>query len=241
MQQINLNNVDWQKVTLIGLVLIAFSCLFLKCSNEENNRTAIALDKKKIEKAQQENISLIHNIDLLKSREQKFNDTISFLDKQNQSHVTDILNLSKQIIVKQAEIKRYSSSDIANYFKDNYNVPEAVKTTSEGTCLKDTVSRLVINDIVAGQGAKAELKITRNILGNTNKIVSSKDSLLNLKQGQINNFGQILSKRDTIDAFKDNMLKNTQSIVSKERLQKNIWKIATIGLAGLLAKMIILK
>ena len=151
---------------------------------------------------------------------------ISELEKANDKNEVLLVNLTKKVNVKISEIKRYNTSDIANYYKDRYLLKNNIETLKNAIILKDTVSRLVISDLVVGDGAKAEVKILRNVVSNEKiKFILASTEIDSLRLG----LESVSKNYELANTEKDNALKLTEKAYKRERNKKNIWKITTLA------------
>ena len=92
------------------------------------------------------------------------------------------------------------------------------------------VVKMIIKDILSGDSAKEQLKITNEQLQETKKIVSIKDSVINKLELKNSNSELIInSERDKFSII-DEQLKKTEKELRKERIKTKIFKsLTTIG------------
>ena len=92
------------------------------------------------------------------------------------------------------------------------------------------VVKMIIKDILSGDSAKAQLKITNEQLQETKKIVSFKDSVINKLELKNSNSELIInSERDKFSII-DGQLKKTEKELRKEKIKTKIFKsLTTIG------------
>lgn len=102
------------------------------------------------------------------------------------------------------------------------------------------VVKMIIKDILSGDSAKAQLKITNEQLQETKKIVSIKDSVINKLELKNSNSELIInSERDKFSII-DGQLKKTEKELRKERIKTKIFKsLTTIGALTIGALLII--
>lgn len=232
MIQINLQSIyvnilkHWSK---IALVIVSFF-LWKSCKSGE-------LSTVKIEEHKKREKQYISDAKKIEYEKDLFKDTIKFLEAQNQKRQTEVVDLTKKLKSKISDIKKYNSSDIANYYKDRYKLPNEIKTTNLGTALTDKVARLNITDLVIGDGAKSELKITKNILLNTQIIVVQKDSIIKITETQ--NSLLILANNESNEAF-NKQGKDAEKSLKAQKNKTLFWKTTTgaviIGAGYLLLK-----
>lgn len=92
------------------------------------------------------------------------------------------------------------------------------------------VVKMIIKDILSGDSAKAQLKITNQQLEETKKIVSIKDSVINKLELKNSNSELIInSERDKYKII-DDQLKKTEKELRKEKIKTKIFKsLTTVG------------
>lgn len=102
------------------------------------------------------------------------------------------------------------------------------------------VVKMIIKDILSGDSAKAQLKITNQQLEETKKIVSIKDSVINKLELKNSNSELIInSERDKFKII-DEQLKKTEKELRKEKIKTKIFKsLTTIGTLVIGALLII--
>jgi len=102
------------------------------------------------------------------------------------------------------------------------------------------VVKMIIKDILSGDSAKEQLKITNEQLQETKKIVSIKDSVINKLELKNSNSELIInSERDKFSII-DEQLKKTEKELRKERIKTKIFKsLTTIGALTIGALLII--
>lgn len=92
------------------------------------------------------------------------------------------------------------------------------------------VVKMIIKDILSGDSAKAQLKITNQQLEETKKIVSLKDSVIGKLELKYSNSELIInSERDKFKII-DEQLKKTEKELRKEKIKTKIFKsLTTVG------------
>jgi len=92
------------------------------------------------------------------------------------------------------------------------------------------VVKMIVKDILSGDSAKAQLKITNQQLEETKKIVSIKDSVINKLELKNSNSEIIISSER--DKFKiiEEQLKKTEKELRREKIKTKIFKsLTTVG------------
>jgi len=89
------------------------------------------------------------------------------------------------------------------------------------------VVKMIIKDILSGDSAKAQLKVTNQQLEETKKIVSIKDSVISkLELKNSNSELMINSEREKFKII-DEQLKKTEKDLKKEKIKTRIFKSLT--------------
>jgi hypothetical protein len=102
------------------------------------------------------------------------------------------------------------------------------------------VVKMIIKDILSGDSAKAQLKITNQQLEETKKIVSIKDSVINKLELKNSNSELIISSERDKYKIIDDQLKKTEKELSKEKIKTKIFKsLTTVGTLVIGALLII--
>ena len=105
--------------------------------------------------------------------------------------------------------------------------------------LKKPIVRLVIKDLIIGDGVKQELLFTQEKLSLLETKISLKDSIIFTLDSQNKNFTLMLDTRDKqLDISKDLNLK-LKSDLKKSRFQTKL--VGTLGIASFIGLILILK
>jgi len=226
----------WKEIVI---VILTISCI-LQC---ESNNT---LDKKLINTEKEKAIhqsNAKHYLDLndsLNLKIPKYEDSIFKLKKLNEENVKNILNLKKQTNLKLIKVKNYTSKDIKKYFEERYKVID-IPLETQGVVLKDSISHLVITDLIKGDSSIEELKITNKMLFNEKEQSKQKDSIIINQNKQIINSDIIISEKDKINALSEKAFKDTKEALKKQQKNKNIWKYIAIGSSAVAGSLILIK
>jgi len=97
----------------------------------------------------------------------------------------------------------------ADYFKSRCKRQD-VKVTSDCGMNKDTVSKMCISDLVSGDYARAELKITRVVLGDVKLQSRMKDTVISELDMNRKTLEQVVNIKDSTISLKDQIIGNTQ-------------------------------
>lgn len=90
---------------------------------------------------------------------------------------------------------------------------------------------MIVKDILSGDSAKAQLKITNEQLMETKKIVVLKDSVINKLEIKNANSELIISSERDKYKIADEQLKKTEKELRKEKIKTKIFKsLTTVGI-----------
>lgn len=93
------------------------------------------------------------------------------------------------------------------------------------------VVKMIVKDILSGDSAKAQLKITNEQLMETKKIVVLKDSVINKLEIKNANSELIISSERDKYKIADEQLKKTEKELRKEKIKTKIFKsLTTVGI-----------
>lgn len=92
--------------------------------------------------------------------------------------------------------------------------------------LGEQIARLVIKDLIEGDGAKKELSITLEKVSLLNQKIVLKDSIINTNTQQISNYNSIVSQKDSQVIMFQNLSDELQNDLRKQKL-KNKMTITT--------------
>lgn len=226
----------WKYLAIVVLLLI----LVLQCnSNNQELSNAKSNEKKAKDLVEQANTNVQHAIAEADVRELKYKDTIAFLDKQNQKHVSDILDLSKQSKIRNINIQKYTTSEISQFFSNRYK--GVVPQIDKGIVLNDTISKNVIIDVTAYDSCKERVFDLNGIIYNDSLIFKQKDNLYKSEQDKNKMFLKSISEFNTADSLNKTAIKDITKAYKRERNKKNLWKLGTVGAVAVILKMLLIK
>lgn len=160
--QINLQKLDWQKATLISIIVILIFCLFT-CKGS----TPITAENKSLEKEKSKVKVIIKNhYDTITKIETKIKQSIVYRD------------------IKIDSVSTLNTQGIANYYQDRYNVTDEVTVSEKGVVLKDTVAILNIVELVKYDHAKEVIIYKDEIIENHLFIEAQQDTIINIVEMQ---------------------------------------------------------
>ena len=100
------------------------------------------------------------------------------------------------------------------------------QTDTTRISLEEQIARLVIKDLIEGDGAKKELSITLEKVSLLNQKIVLKDSIINTNTQQISNYNSIVSQKDSQVIMFQNLSDELQNDLRKQKL-KNKMTITT--------------
>jgi len=144
---------NWKNIALILLVLF----VFFQCNSNEVAFAEAKFQKKEAEK-HLANAELFKkkNEDLIE-KEIKYQDTIASLEIKNSEVKTKIVEIKRKGAIEIERVKKFKSSEIANYIKSRYKASETeVVTTQSGTNISDTIAKKIIVEVTEGDICEIE-------------------------------------------------------------------------------------
>tara|TARA_R100000541_G_scaffold59066_1_gene71693 strand:+ start:1175 stop:1573 length:399 start_codon:yes stop_codon:yes gene_type:complete len=100
------------------------------------------------------------------------------------------------------------------------------QTDTTKISLEEQIARLVIKDLIEGDGAKKELSITLEKVSLLNQKIVLKDSIINTNTQQISNYNSIVSQKDSQVMLFQDLSDKLQNDLRKQKL-KNKMTITT--------------
>jgi hypothetical protein len=88
---------------------------------------------------------------------------------------------------------------------------------------------MCISDLVSGDYARAELKITRVVLGDVKLQSRMKDTVISELDMNRKTLEQVVKIKDSTISLKDQIIGNTQKQLKKEKRNKTLYKITTVA------------
>lgn len=164
-------------------------------------------------------------------RDKKIASYITRIDSMNRvisSSETRIIYINKDKDKKLSDVAKYSVAQSADYFKSRYKRHD-VKVSYDYVMIKDTVSKMCISDLVSGDYARAELKLTKVVLGDVKLQSRMKDTVISELDLQRKTLEQVVNIKDSTISLKDQIIGNTQKQLKKEKRNKTLYKITTVA------------
>jgi cell division septum initiation protein DivIVA len=231
MKNINLQNINSDKVIQVVLVILILFLAFGRCQSNSDLKVAENL-KKEIETRLNSEIERLkeQNNDLNKVRKIS-EEQIAELENAVSSKDKTIAVLQKEVVGKTNQVKKFTRSDISDYFIDLYKLPKDVKTTANGTELTDIIARLNITDLIIGQSAKAQNKLYKSVILDKDKIIKESKNIIAVCDSTNINLNSMLNieQQKTLNEKDYNIVLIKE--VKKQSRNKTFWKFT----AGILA------
>lgn len=215
---------NWKNILLIIFVLI----FVYQCKGNSDLELANSIIKQKadvhLENArlfEQKNIALQKDFD-------KLSDSVAVLKEKENEIIASREVIKKKSVEKIAQIRQFNSSQIAKYVQERYGVDSTkVKTTIEGTAIKDDVAIDVLSELEQGDSCIEEVKNLESQIQVKNDIEKKKDEQIVNVLDQNNNLSLANIELESANELTNNALKNTESLYKKEKGKKTFWKTTT--------------
>ena len=220
MKQINLFWIkdNWQILVITLLLLVV---LFQQC---EPQQAQIADFKVSADQFQQKGRKItVQSNDIISD----YKDKIKVKDAEISKLKKDSIKNSKIVYAKLSDLKRYNNTDIAKYYIDRYNQPQAIKSTSTNeVTIKDTLSRFIISDLIKYDGVKYDYKVLTNMYSLQNAKFNLANTTIDTLKVNINNISSAYES-----SIEQNKLaiKEVEKQLRKEKRKKTLYKITTVA------------
>jgi hypothetical protein len=218
------NNIDWVKLSLWITVAILSLFLFKSCEGVKEleliNKASKETEKRLDSEAQR-------YVDIANA----YRDSVIVLKKLKDPIKDSIVYVTKDVDKKLKKVSTLHAKGIASYFQDLYKIPSTI--TQYGVAIPDTLGKVIISDLIKGQGYKAQLKFTQKLLTIEEKSGKAKDTI-------ISKLDKAIVKKDSASVVLKDQIKVAEISVRKEKNKKTFWKVAT-GTAVLVATWLAVK
>ena len=107
--------------------------------------------------------------------------------------------------------------------------------------LTKPVAKLVVKDLISGDGLKLELKTTQELLEETNKKLETQTMLVGNLQTQVNNFVTIIDQKDKQIDTSSELSNALEKQLKRESRTKKIYQITSAVGAGAVLLLLIQK
>lgn len=217
----------WREIVIGMLVGVIIALL--------NNNSGLKTENANIESLLLVNKNITDScMEQIHSRDKKiamYVKSVDSLDRIISKSESEIVHVNKDKNKKISEVSSYSVSQSAEYFKSRYKT-ESVSVQSNRLMISDTVSKMCIKDLVSGDYARAELKITASLIKDMKAQSLEKDTIISLLNKQRMTLEDVVSIKDSTISLKDQIILNTQKQLKREARNKKFYKIATIATAA---------
>jgi hypothetical protein len=214
----------WREIVIAMLVGLIIALL--------NNNGNLSVENAKLEGFVRVNQSVSDlYMSQIQDRDKKIASYITMIDSMDRvisSSETRIVYINKDKDKKLSDVSKYSVVQSADYFKSRYKTQD-VKVSSDYVMIKDTVSKMCISDLVSGDYARAELKLTKVVLGDVKLQSRMKDTVISELDMNRKTLEQVVSIKDSTISLKDQIIGNTQKQLKKEKRNKTLYKITTVA------------
>jgi hypothetical protein len=214
----------WREIVIAMLVGLIIALL--------NNNGNLIVENAKLEGFVRVNQSVSDlYMSQIQDRDKKIASYITRIDSMNRvisSSETRIVYINKDKDKKLSDVSKYSVAQSADYFKSRYKTQD-VKVSSDYVMIKDTVSKMCISDLVSGDYARAELKLTKVVLGDVKLQSRMKDTVISELDMNRKTLEQVVNIKDSTISLKDQIIGNTQKQLKKEKRNKTLYKITTVA------------
>jgi hypothetical protein len=107
--------------------------------------------------------------------------------------------------------------------------------------LTKPVAKLVVKDLISGDGLKLELKTVREVLEETNKKLETQTMLVGNLQTQVNNFVTIIDQKDMQIDTSSELSNALEKQLKREARTKKFYQITSAVGAGAILLLLIQK
>jgi len=107
--------------------------------------------------------------------------------------------------------------------------------------LTKPVAKLVVKDLISGDGLKLELKTVREVLEETNKKLETQTMLVGNLQTQVNNFVTIIDQKDKQIDTSSELSDALEKQLKRESRTKKLYQITSAVGAGAILLLLIQK
>jgi len=169
------------------------------------------------------------NVALQKDFE-KLSDSVTILKENEKEIITSNNILKEKKVAKSTKIRQYNSSEIALHTQERYGVDSTkVKTTSEGTLVKDDIMIDLLVEAEEGDFCQEEVKNLESQIEIKNEIEKKKDEQIVNVLDQNNNLSLANIELEKGNELTNNALKNAENAYKREKGGKTFWKITTFA------------
>jgi hypothetical protein len=214
-----------------NIALIIFALIFLYQCNGNNDLELANSSLKKQAEGHLKNAKMFEEKNFyLQDDLVRYEDSVSKLKDKEKKLIADRIVIIKNTNSKIEKIKKYNSSQIAQYIQNRYGVDSTqVQTTNIGTAIKDDTAKDILTELEQGDGCEAEIVKVEQLYLNEKEVVKQKDSVIVNVTEQKDNLSLAIIEYQSANELKQNALENTEKLFKKEKNKKNIWKLTTFA------------
>jgi len=209
-------NINYAKTISYVLIIILTVIIMSQCSN--NNKTELVNNTLKKEIKDKEN-----NIKKYVDANNVLNEKITELQNAKIKIKKEVVEKIKTIYIEKEKAKSFTTNDFAKYYSKRYN--DEVLASSSGVILEDITALKNVQELLDKDAMVFELQGFKNQLNLEEQKSSIKDTI-------INNLNFVSLEKDKALNLQNEIIKNTEKSLRKEKVKKNFWKLATIGVLG---------
>jgi len=217
---------NWKNILLIIFVLI----FVYQCNGNSDLELANSTLKKQAE-VHLENAKMFEqkNVALQKDFE-KLSDSVTILKENEKKIIASREVIKQKSVEKVVKIRQFNSSQIAKYVQERYGVDSTkVKTTIEGTAIKDDVAIDVLSELEQGDSCIEEVKNLESQIEVKNEIEKKKDEQIVNVLDQNNNLSLANIELEKANELTNNALQNAEKAYRQQKGAKTFWKITTFA------------
>lgn len=113
--------------------------------------------------------------------------------------------------------------------------------TNKVKCFPIPIVKLIVKDLLSGDSAKAQLKLTEQQLLETENKVVMKDSTIDIMKMKEINYGNIIESQNLKYGVLDSYTKEVEKKLKKEKVKNKFKSIVSVGIIGVLSFLLITK
>lgn len=121
----------------------------------------------------------------------------------------------------------------------SWSVSSQIVTDSTKIRLSKPIAKLVVKDLIVGDGLKLEVKTLNELIVETNSKLEVTKNLVTNLETQVNNYQKIIDNKDLQLGTSSELSEKLQKQLKKEQRAKKLYKIgSTVGAAAVLLLLI---
>lgn len=121
----------------------------------------------------------------------------------------------------------------------SWNATSQNATDSTTIQLTKPIAKLVVKDLITGDGLKLEVKTLNELLVETNKKLETQSQLVTNLESQVLNYQNIIDQKDQQLGTSSELSKQLENQLKKEARAKKLYKVGTtVGAAAVLLLLV---